>query len=166
MTPGADSNFTKVEGAYSPAPVAVGAGRTSKYKASDWPDEEEEPCDMEVVLSTLFPRNDLARSRHCSASRSIRSSSKATLSLSSVGGTESQSYENNKSRMCCCGWEESYGFKALYTLSGRGGECLIPPPPFQRWPRLRQSSKLRTFVPNKLERRHQGARSSVYSRLA
>lgn len=102
MTPGADSNFTKVEGAYSPETGAVAAGRTSKYKASDWPEEEEEPCDTELVLSgdsTLFPINDLARSRHCSASRSIRSSSKATLSLSSVGGTESESYKKNKSRM-------------------------------------------------------------------
>lgn len=160
MTPGADSNFTKVEGAYSPAPVAVGAGRTSKYKASDWPDEEEEPCDMEVVLSTLFPRNDLARSRHCSASRSIRSSSKATLSLSSVGGTESQSYENNKSRMCCCGWEESYGFKALYTLSGRGGECLIPPPPFSKMAKVKAEQQTEDLCSQQV--REETSRSQIF----
>lgn len=122
VTPGADSNFTKVEGAYSPEPVAVGAGRTSKYKASDWPDEEEEPCDTEVVLSTLFPINDLARSRHCSASSSIRSSSKATLSLSSVGGTESQSYQSNKSRMGSELWLQS----SLHLIR-KGGRVSHPP---------------------------------------
>lgn len=56
--------------------------------------------------------------------------------------------------------------QSLLHLIRKGGRVSHPLPPFQRWPRLRQSSKLRTFVPNKLERRHQGARSSVYSRLA
>lgn len=63
---------------------------------SDLPDEEEDAGDMEVVLSrdsTLFPINDLARSKHCSASCSIRSNSNDTLSLSSVARTENESYE-------------------------------------------------------------------------
>lgn len=60
---------------------------------SGWPDEEEDAGDMAVVLSgglTLFPINDLARSRHCSASLSIRSTPNDTLSLSSVARTESE----------------------------------------------------------------------------
>lgn len=60
---------------------------------SDWLDEEDDAGGVEVVLSggsTVFPINDLARSRHCSASRSIRSTSKDMLSLSSEAGTESE----------------------------------------------------------------------------
>lgn len=60
---------------------------------SGWPDEEDDAGDMAVVLSAgsaLFPINDLARSRHCSASLSIRSTSKDALSLSSVARTESE----------------------------------------------------------------------------
>lgn len=56
---------------------------------SGWPDEGEDAGDMAVGLSggsTLFPINDLARSRHCSASLSIRSTSRDTRSLSSVPG--------------------------------------------------------------------------------
>lgn len=62
---------------------------------SGWPGEEDGAGNVAVGLSggsTLFPRNDRARSRHCSASLSIRSTSTSTdtLSLSSVARTESE----------------------------------------------------------------------------
>lgn len=38
--------------------------------------------------SAFFPINDFARSRHCSASRNMRSTSTASISLSSEAGAE------------------------------------------------------------------------------
>lgn len=66
--------------------AAVAAGRTTVGKGSDWPSEQEEEVGRGAERSggsVLFPTNDLARSRHCSASLNIRSTSTATISRSS-----------------------------------------------------------------------------------
>lgn len=58
---------------------------------SDWPGEQEVDVETEAERSgwsAFFPINDLALSRHCSASRNIRSTSIATMSRSSEAGTD------------------------------------------------------------------------------
>lgn len=92
------TNQFQWERTYSPELVAAVAGRTSKHMGSGWLNEEGDAGDTAVVLSggsTLFPINDLARSRHCSASLSIRSTSNDTLSLSSVARTERETVRRN-----------------------------------------------------------------------
>lgn len=60
--------------------------------------------------------------------------------------------------MCCC-WEVSYASKLSTPYQGQ--KC--PPPPFPKMAKVKAEQQTETFVPKKLEWRHQGARSSVYS---
>lgn len=75
-------------------------GRTLLCWGSDWTGEEADETAMEVEESggaALFPMKDLALSRHCSASLSMRSPSTATISLSSVENKKmKQAYLNTK----------------------------------------------------------------------
>lgn len=78
-----------LEVVYSPVFEAVAAGRTAVWAGSDWPGEHVEEAGMEAERSegsALFPINDLARSRHCSASLNIRSTSTTIISVSSEAG--------------------------------------------------------------------------------
>lgn len=50
----------------------------------------------------FFPINDLARSKHCSASLNMRSTSTASISLSSEAGAERKKKKTVEVVRCCC----------------------------------------------------------------
>lgn len=68
---------------YSPVSAVWEAGTTAVWWGSGRPGEPEEKAEADRSGgSVLFPTNDLARSRHCSARVNIRSTSTDTISFS------------------------------------------------------------------------------------
>ena len=116
-----ESHSFSLERKYLPVFLMTVPVGTAVWWSCDWPGDKQEEAGAEAEAETsggsaLFPINDLARSRHCSASLNIRSPSTATISFSSEARTDRKRRERTS-------WERIFLFITWHWESSDSISC-------------------------------------------